>query len=335
MNFKSKYYLPNSTNRIKHLQKVVSGRPVVIIAAGTSIYELEHKINKLINTDICYFGLNSFFVQEDNILKKIGKSMSVVMCSAPSGISELQNEIMDFLDRKEENIFISSYYENTFKHMGSDFNLTHFIEYYNKKLLFFYLHSDKSVPNKNLPLHFMISNSLLVLIQLAIIGKASKVILFGADGGYVNKKSGEWYYRQSDSGYRGSVDGDFDDVSPQKYVIEDTNKQFNPVAPIAIKNTYKTYNLSPIEILNCSEKSYYTPFPLISYDDALNSLITGLKIDVSKYKYSNSVEDFIYDRKNKYFQLERYLSAWEKYRWSIIKIISVKIIQKLKQRLSV
>jgi len=333
MDFESKNYLPNSSERIKHLQKVVNGRPVAIIAAGTSINELENRIDGLINADICYFGLNSYFVQEANIINKIEKNMSVVMCSSPSGISEIQNEIIEFLNRKEENIFVSSYYENTFKRMGSNFNLTHFIEHYNKKLLFFYLHSDKSVPNKNLPLHFMISNSLLVLIQLAIIGKASKVILFGADGGYVNKKNGEWYHRQIDSGYRGSADGEFNDVPPQKYIIDDTNKLFNPVAPIAIKNTYKTYNLSPIEILNCSEKSYYTPFPLISYDDALNSLITGLKIDVNKYKYSDGVEDFIYDRKNEYFQLERYLSAWEKYRWSIIKIISVKIIQKLKQRL--
>jgi len=191
MDFESNNYLPNSSKRIKHLQKVVNGRPVAILAAGPSIYELENRVDELINADICYFGLNSYFVQEANIINKIEKRMSVVMCSSPSGIAGTQNEIMDFLNRKKENIFVSSYYDNTFKHMGSDFNLTHFIEYYNKKLLFFYLHSDKSVPNKHLPLHFMISNSLLILIQLAIIGKASKIILFGADGGYINKKIGE------------------------------------------------------------------------------------------------------------------------------------------------
>jgi len=48
--------------------------------------------------------------------------------------------------------------------------------------------------------------------------------------------------------------------------------------PLAIRNVYETYNLPPVDILNCSENSFYNPFPNISYDDAFEYLTTGKKI---------------------------------------------------------
>ena len=288
MEFVSEDYLPNSAERIEHLRQIINGRTVAILASGTSIQGLEERIYELTDTDICYFGLNSFILQEANILDQIGKRMSIVMCSA-RGISEIISEVIDFLDRDEDNMFVSSFYDNTFKNMGSEFDLARFTKKYDSKLLFFYLNSSRSVPSSDLPLHFMVSNSLLVLIQLAIIGKASRIFLFGADGGYKKKGSKEWYYRQDDTGYRASV-GNKWNIPKRELLIEDTNKRFNPVAPIAIRNTLQTYGRSFIELLNCSVKSLYTPFPLVTYDDALNSLIkesrTGFERDFRVPKVS-------------------------------------------------
>ncbi len=277
MNFTSKDYLPHSEKRINHLRKIIDGRPVAILAAGPSIKELERRISELRHADICYVGLNSFTVQETPILEQIGKHLSVVMCSSREGIPRAIKDIIDFLNRDDDNMFVSSFWRDTFELMESDFDLNQFLSKYDRKLIFFDLSWERTVPNSNHPLHFIVSNSLLGLVQLAIIGKASGIVLFGADGG-CEKNVKEWYYRQEDPGHRGSATGEYI-VGPREDLINDANKYFNPIAPIAIRNIYETYNLAPIDILNCSENSFYTPFPKVSYDDTFEYLLKGKKFN--------------------------------------------------------
>lgn len=276
MNFISKEYLPNSEKRIEHLREIIDGRPVAILAGGHSINELEKRIIELRHADICYFGLNGF-VQEKYILQQIDKHISVLLCSSREGIPKLEKDIIKFLRRDEDNMFVSSFWRNTFELMDSDFDLSQFLSKYDRKLMFFSLSFERIVPNSNHPLHFIVSNSLLALIQLAIIGKASRIVLFGADGG-CERGVEEWYYRQSDPGHKGSAMGEYR-VGPKENLINDTNKYFNPIAEIAIRNLYKTYDLAPIDILNCSPNSIYTPFPIVSYDDAFEYLLTGKKFN--------------------------------------------------------
>lgn len=266
MNFKSNDYLPNSEERIEKLRKIVCGRPVAILAAGPSIKELEKRIDELHNADICYFGLNSF-VQETHILQQIDKHLSIYVDGCSRNIPITIKNIINFLNRDEDNMFVSTFYDNSFELLGTDFDLNQFISKYDRKLIFISISLERTAPNSNSPLHFILSNTLLILIQLAIIGKASKIVVFGADG-YCEKTIEEHYYRQSESNY-----------SPRENLINDTNNYFNPIAPIAIRNIYKTYNLAPIDILNCSENSFYTPFPNVSYDDAFEYLLTDKKFN--------------------------------------------------------
>lgn len=259
MNFNSPEYLPNSEERVNHLRKIIDGRPVAILAAGPSIKELEKRINKLRHADICYFGLNNFSPQETHILQQIGTQYSIVMCSDHRNLSKYSKDIIDFLSRDEDNIFVSSFWRDTNEPIAPD--IYYIINRYDKKLIFFSISLERTVPNCNHPLHFILSNSLLVLIQIGIIGKASKILLFGADG--YCKDNGEQYYNNQCGN---------DDVRKIS-VIDDTNKYFNPIAPIAIKNMYKTYNIARIDILNCSEDSAYTPFPKVSYDNAFEYLL--------------------------------------------------------------
>jgi len=185
-------------------------------------------------------------------------------------VAEAMDNITNFLDRDEDNMFISSSSDNTFELLDKSFKREQFLDCYDKKLLFVSAGTKKTIPNNEYPLHFMRSNSLLVLIQMAIIGKASNIVLFGADG-HCGENPKKYYYRQNE-------------YEAQKWsktdllLINDTMCQFNPIAPGAIKNVRKTYDLAPINILNCSKKSFYTSFPKISYDEALKYLVTGKKI---------------------------------------------------------
>lgn len=241
MNFNFKDYLPNSEERIGHLRKIINKRPVAVLAAGPSIKELEYRIGELRHVDICYVGMNSFFVQEKYILQQINKHFSICF-----GVHmfECNN---DFLNRDEDNMYISV--------PGS---CDRFFGRHDKKLLYINVTYDTTVPNNDYPLHFHISNTLSVLIQLMIIGNSSKIILFGADGGHHDGTT--LYYRQDE--YLSS---------PLHSLINDT-EHFNPTINILIKNTYNTYNIPHVDIFNCSEKSLYTAFPKISYDNAFDIL---------------------------------------------------------------
>jgi len=263
MNFFSKHYLPNSEERIGRLRKIIDARPVAILASGPSITDLEKRIFDLHQADICYFGFNRFF-QEINILREINASYSLYADSCADNLPFTIDSICNFLDRNEDNMLISSFgrENDAFSLLDDTFDLNRFLSTYDKKLLFFSISYDRTAPNKEHPLHFISGNTLQMVIQLAIIGKASKFVIFGADGGV--KQINELYYRQ-DEYYN----------SPQDTIILDTNLCFNPIMPVAIRNVFKTYNLPKIDILNCSAYSYYTPFPKISYDFAFEYLLSN------------------------------------------------------------
>ena len=270
MNFEHIEYLPKTEKRIERLQKIVAGRPVVILVPGPSIYELEERIEELKDVDICYFGLNSYTVIETRILNKINKRFSAIMCSSREGIPGVLEDILDFLDRDEDNVFISSYFRGTFGLVPKYFDSHYFFNKHGDKFIFFNLGLIKTLPTPDKPLHFMVSNSLLVLIQMAIVGRASSVVLFGADGGF-SKDPDKWFYRQNDPGYRSSSDGKVLRTA-KKDIIAHTNDYCNGIASITISNLYDTYDFDPIDILNCSKDSLYTPFPKIAYDDAFKYL---------------------------------------------------------------
>ncbi|OGN00830.1 MAG: hypothetical protein A3B91_02505 [Candidatus Yanofskybacteria bacterium RIFCSPHIGHO2_02_FULL_41_29] len=266
INFNSPNYLPNSEQRLEHLRRIINGRPVAILVAGPSISELEERIGELSQADICYFGMNNFFVQENHILKKIGKHFSLLVEAVDNtnkSFSLVFNRIIDFLDRSEDNMLVSSF--TNFKISGPNFDFQKFLHKYNNKLLSPCGVYDRTVPNDAQPLHLIHGNSLSWLIYLAIIGKASKISLFGADGYTKNENTKKTYYRSEEYG-----------TMPQKQLMNNTDKGFNPVVPLSLQNIYKTYDLKPIPILNCSEVSFLTPFPKVSYDDAFNFLL-GIK----------------------------------------------------------
>lgn len=73
-------------------------------------------------------------MQETNILQRIDKRFSVVMCSSREGMPENIKSIIDLLNRDEYNMFVSSFWRNTFELMETDFDLNQFLIKYDRKL---------------------------------------------------------------------------------------------------------------------------------------------------------------------------------------------------------
>ncbi len=266
MNFT--HYLPDTEERIKRLRRLINKRPVVILLHGASIRQLEQRITELKNCDICYFGLNICWPVEKYILKKISRRLSVVMKSGDPG-GDMDN-IIDFLERPGDNIFISEKQSFQEKKIPEGFNLDKFIKKYDKKLLFFtstftYITMEAGlslrIPSMEYPLDFPRQDSFSILLSLAVIGGASLVVIFGGDGGRVNTE--ELYFRETGPSNPDSIV----ERTAEKLMIG--TKLFNVAMPLMLEKIYKIYNLKPVDIINCSEQSHYTPLKKLSYDETI------------------------------------------------------------------
>ena len=271
------HYLPDTEERIERLRRVINKRPVVIILHGPSATELEERINELEGCDICYFGLNNFRIPEEHILEKINRKLSVLMCSDPVelGVQMNNHNLIDFLERQEDSIFISE--RVSFQHpevTSQEFDLDEFIKRYDKKLLFFAASFTSitverelfiGVPSIEYPLHFPKQSSFSILLSLALIGAAPLVVVFGGDGGRIEGR--DLYFREC--------------ASPDSFrewrLMMDT-RMFNVTMSIIIEKIYKMYNLKPVDIVNCSVQSHYTPLRKLSYDETF-ALLKSFKKD--------------------------------------------------------
>ena len=193
---------------------------------------------------------------ETSILQKIGRTNSVVMYAAIQvGVGSQMDNVIDFLDRQEDNMFISerdSFYplERT---LG--FSPDEFIRKYDKKLLFFTGVPTTTMtiadglflrtPSLEYPLHFLRQSSFSILLSLAIIGKAPMVVVFGGDGGRVSEK--ELHFRDT-GGTRPNNE------ETASWLMLDT-RLFNMTMPVMLDKIYKMYNLKPVDIVNCSLQS--------------------------------------------------------------------------------
>lgn len=263
MNFSCPEYLPDSESRVRKLQALVRGRAVAVLAAGPSLGELESRIEELRTADICYFGVNHFTVVERHILQKIDRQFSVVLCSCCEAIPQVEAMVLQFLERPVENVFISSFSHGTSGLPFTSKEPEKFLQEHGSKMLFFGLRdSGASVPSEEEPLHFNACNSLLGLILMAVISKPSMIVLFGSDG-YCAEGAVQ-YYRPEE--YLTSL------AAVRDILVGDVGTRFNPIAGSSVENTRKTYGLPEVKILNCSEYSFYEPFPKVSYDVAFAEL---------------------------------------------------------------
>ena len=276
LNFR--HYLPATEARIERLRRVVNKRPVAIILHGPSVKALEDRITELEDCHICYFGVNRFWVSEKYILQKINRTCSVAMYSSiRSGADSQMGNVIDFLKRQEDNMYISERENFRVLEVVEGFDLNRFIKKYDKKLLFFTGVPTTSItirsglflrtPSIEYPLHFLRQSSFSILLSLALIGKAPLVVVFGGDGGRI--KGEELYFRESSAS---------DPESHLERSLMFDTRTFNTTTPLMLEKIYQMYNLKPVDVINCSVQSNYTPLRKLSYDETF-ALLKSFKKD--------------------------------------------------------
>ncbi len=270
------HYLPSTEQRIQRLRGLIAGRPVAIIVQGYSATELEERIGEIADCDICYASMSAFWVVEKYILSKIGKRLTVAQCSPIPGLNLEMDNVLAFLKRQEENVFITAKPSLHQDNMPEWFQYDEFIAEHDRKLLIYdaVWHPHElwdSVPSPEYPLHFNAIGDLTVLISLMVIGRAPKIVLFGADGGRLLAKVvavkgnicdyevDPFYYKQGELGYKVS--------DATEIAMASDTANFNAQMLGILRRVIETYGITLPVIVNCSLNSRYLTFPTLSYDE--------------------------------------------------------------------
>ena len=242
---------------LNKLKEIIDNRLVVIMLHGKSIEGLENTITELKDIDICYTGLNYFDVLENSILTKINKHLDFVYDSAgivPECVQIYENQVRiprlsKYLDRNENNLWITT--QGLMNIIMFETNNEYFIEKYRHKMLL--------IDELNIRLN--VPNSSVLLLGLAIIGGAKKIVICGMDGYKGEPKDLFQSY------YKPAL---FIEHCRKATGLKNTNLVIDSVGfekeIQLIINSYATvYNMGLPPIVNCSPNSMFTVFEKIPY----------------------------------------------------------------------
>lgn len=215
---------------MKGLKEIVGGRTVGLMLHGSSIAELENRIEKFKDYDICWVATNYFRLVEKNILEKIGKKLDIVAIYAGDPLVRRKEDVKEFLKRGNNLFICNPPNSNDIKELSDakeelrglgnilyDIGLTY--------------------PNSHIfPFTF--------LQLLRLLWKQTKrVILFGADG-IAGKKDNDYYKNEQFKGIR------------NKSSIRNDTAEFNT----------RGISWKIPETINCCLHTCLKHFKTISYD---------------------------------------------------------------------
>ena len=152
------------------LQRIVGGRPVGILLHGASVKKMEMGIQDVAQGDVCWASLNYFSLVERNILHRIEDRLSLVALFSEQSLPRRYNDILEFLQRKDDNLLITS-----------KFIMDKVPEY--RKFIGSYL--DKVYVAEGLPVKWEVArkaNSVALLLNEIIAAGVGEIDIFGMDG---------------------------------------------------------------------------------------------------------------------------------------------------------
>jgi hypothetical protein len=221
------------------LINVIGDRPVGVLLHGASVKEMERGIYEVGKGDVCWVSLNSFSMVETNILQKIGDNLSVVALYAEAEIPRQYDNIVKFLQRKQNNLFITST------------SILEKIPYYEAFIREFRC---KVYLSGGLPIPWSAqrkANSVALLLSEIISSGAKEINIFGMDGikvGPTAIQEKESYYRHDTLFTRGRFTSIGKDTT-------DFNKAFPKILDYLRQQGYTP------TITNYNPKSYIKVFP--------------------------------------------------------------------------
>lgn len=258
-------YPPNTLGQIEALKRVVGKRDIALLVHGSSIRQLEERIDQLAGHGICYVSLNQFPRMEP-MLSKIGERLDLVMIGNPLTFSEHEEQVYEFLSRDDDNMFIVSEFATT----GMDaetVGTASFNQTFASKLIYFesqFFHPP--IPVR--PLHFPSGNTLSVLLPFLLLGEPNRIFLFGSDGGGDSKSQNGAYF------FSDAPESDVDRrrvAETYRRLRLDARHCDQNVGPSMI-TVAALYDVPMPEVYNVCLDSAYEAFPKISYDDAFKMI---------------------------------------------------------------
>ena len=176
--------ITESSRRI--LRETVGGRSVAIVLAGKSLSEFERRIAAFAGAPLCYFGLNSFHVHEECLLKEIGREFELLLVTWPTEFQRQVDRIADYLERDSSNLFITI--KANVARLRTDAPAQHRrLAEQRPKVLFL----EDLVPADAFRIRHHVNSATVMLASLIFSGCAGPVYILGMDA-----KTEPGYYRQ-------------------------------------------------------------------------------------------------------------------------------------------
>jgi hypothetical protein len=241
----------------KHMDKIknlINNRVVGLMLFGSSIVELEQRIEEFKDFDICWVSLGQWELMEKYILNKIDKELEITFDTA-----EVENPIRfeiqrrlprleEFLSRPSNNFHITMRHPSISKLrkvIGSDIE-----DKYSSKIVY----AEDICPAQA----FCVSFPLFITCLWAL--GANKIILFGADG---NSNSIDTYFHPEEVAIEKKV------ANNESYNLTGDSGWTASGFPKIVEQLEIEWNKKFPEVINCSEKSVHTLFPIKSYNETI------------------------------------------------------------------
>lgn len=243
--------------KVARLRNKLKNKTVAVLLHGSSLYELEQRIDEFKDFDICWASMGQWDMVEKHILSKIDKNLDITFDTAEVEkpvrfeIKRRIPRLKEFLERPVDNFHI------TMRHASMHllrFKLgCHLETQYKEKIIY----AEDICPANVFCVSFP-----LFITSLWACG-ASNIILFGCDG-------------------RSNLISDY--FHPEEVIIEKQiadNVSYTVTGdsgwvaggfPNVMKDFERTSGIPIPTILNCSTNSIHTLWPKITYDEAIQKL---------------------------------------------------------------
>jgi tetratricopeptide (TPR) repeat protein len=280
--FERAEYLPATPTRLQRISDVIGGRDLFVMLQGPSFADFAARADEFASFDFAVATMNSFPPVEEELVRRVGREVDLLLISHPGTIQAWHDELEHFLSRPSRNLLATTRYAlSGLEEFDTDQDA--FIKRHDERLLIFEPHGGPPIPPR--PLHFESgSPTVALLIPLLLFGKPRRVFLFGADGGAHPKFEKRAYFFHDDHDAKGPPQTflnrpDMVSFKDNPDRLHEANRRLrvnavnaDRIMATALRTLEMTVGLAVPPIFNVCPHSAHELFPRIGIDAALSIL---------------------------------------------------------------